>query len=207
MADKNVRPTGNVRPTRSPGAFTLVELLVVIGIIALLISILLPALNAAMERAHRLKCASNLRQVGQGLLLYANDHRGVYPRTISNGSAGFTAFTGAAAVDPFGTGGPTGNDITAAYFLLVRECGLNPDVFTCPSAAQEKDTLANQPPSKRSNFTAEKNLSTRATLPMSAKNRCCSKTSPRTFDSTATYPNPSFSTNSATAPAAACSWT
>jgi Tfp pilus assembly protein PilE len=56
-----------------------VELLVVIGIIALLISILLPALNAAKERANRVKCSSNLRQIGQGLLLYANDNKGIYP--------------------------------------------------------------------------------------------------------------------------------
>jgi prepilin-type processing-associated H-X9-DG protein len=152
MADKNVRPT-------QPGAFTLVELLVVIGIIALLISILLPALSGAQQRAYRLKCSSNLRQIGQGLLLYANDNRGVYPRTPANTGTGFTCFTGAAAIDPFGPDGPNPNDVSAALFLLVRNCDLNPEVFTCPSANQEKDTLNNQPSSKRSNFTSERNLS------------------------------------------------
>ena len=62
--------------------FTLVELLVVIGIIALLISILLPSLNRARETANRVKCGSNMRQVGQAMLLYANENHGRFPRTI-----------------------------------------------------------------------------------------------------------------------------
>jgi prepilin-type processing-associated H-X9-DG protein/prepilin-type N-terminal cleavage/methylation domain-containing protein len=66
-------------PAASERAFTLVELLVVIGIIALLISVLMPALSAARRQANLVKCASNLRQIATGCLLRAQDSKGYFP--------------------------------------------------------------------------------------------------------------------------------
>ena len=124
--------------------FTLVELLVVIGIIALLISMLLPALNKARQQAYTVKCMANLRQIGQLVAIYTYNNHGSLPPSFFDGSP-----TG----DPndYSQMGNTGGDWTTLLGGLIdpkngttygeakvysaANAGAR-GVFTCPSVTQ-----------------------------------------------------------------------
>jgi prepilin-type N-terminal cleavage/methylation domain-containing protein/prepilin-type processing-associated H-X9-DG protein len=75
----NAKPTFDSARRRSLHGFTLIELLIVVGIVAILAGLLLPALAQAKAKARRIHCQSNLRQIGIGMMLYADDENNRMP--------------------------------------------------------------------------------------------------------------------------------
>lgn len=126
-----------MRPIRAGAcrAFTLVELLVVVAIIALLIAVLLPSLSHARETAKFTVCGTNLRQIGLAIVIYADENRGFIPR-------------GPDPADPFDIGSNIvttnqlwfGSDFGSPHAgsltglgVLLKAVSPDPDVFFCPS--------------------------------------------------------------------------
>lgn len=108
--------------------FTLVELLVVVGIIAILAALLTPALASAKRKAQALQCTSNLRQIGLASLMYANDHTEGLPGAY--GYMGWSAGGGVGFIE-------TQRDI---QFVLAGYLGgtnsMDSRVWVCPLAAK-----------------------------------------------------------------------
>ena len=141
---------------RRRSGFTIVHLLVVIALCLVLVAFLIPTTHGTRCGGNRVKCQSNLSQIGKALLLYSNENKGRFPQThwVPGAPISLTndGFADAKPFDVAPTPGTT-NNIPAAMFLLVRTQDLTTEVFTCPSGASEKDQLANLPADKRGNFT------------------------------------------------------
>ena len=78
--------------SRRAGAFTLVELLIVIAIIGILAALLLPVLGRTKSRAKKIECVANLKQTGLAFQLFAHDHSGKFPAHVSTNDGGSLEF-------------------------------------------------------------------------------------------------------------------
>jgi prepilin-type N-terminal cleavage/methylation domain-containing protein len=123
--------------------FTLVELLVVVAIIALLLGILLPALNRAREIANRAVCGANVRGVLQSMLIYAqtsNDRFPIAGTGQNEGNVrGFIVTTTATQRTAVSTS--LARNSTASLWILVRDGSASPKSFICPSSGDDPDNL------------------------------------------------------------------
>ncbi len=110
---------------RKIDAFTLIELLVVVAIIAVLIAILLPALQSARDEGHKIICLSHMRQLGMGVRYYADDYNGNFPYP---------------------------RDGETKWFNAVNVYLKNRNLFQCPSRKGRGEELLKVPPSGYPNW-------------------------------------------------------
>jgi hypothetical protein len=144
-----------LRIRRGRRGITLPDVVILIVLLPVLLLAFSCFRSSRRGDSSRMGCASNLRQIGQAILLYSNENKGAYPRTVATTLPYLEPIGGtrAAAPHPFKEGGPQENDVTAALFLLLRTQDITSEVFTCPSSDAEKDRFVGGTALNRSNFT------------------------------------------------------
>lgn len=149
-----MRKTKRSRPAH---ALTFVDVVVLLVVLVLMMGVLVPMIVKADEAKNRKICASNLRQIGQLLLLYANENNVAFPRGKYDADHAdkLTAYAGPEVENPFGEEGPV-NDVTVPLYLLLRTQALGSKVFVCPDT---QDKPSESDVHKTSNFADSTNLS------------------------------------------------
>lgn len=123
--------------------FTLIELLVVVAIIAMLLAILMPALNKVKKIAQRVVCGTNLKGLGNAQVVYANDYDGQY--ACQGRGAAHTWEQGTLGWEDPSKNWNTPGAITvgASLYLLVRQADVSPKSFVCPAGNEQEFTGRN----------------------------------------------------------------
>lgn len=121
----------NATATNRSRGFTLIELLVVIAIIAILAALLLPALSGAKKKGKGAQCINNLRQIGVGFRLWANDNFEHFPWTVAVADGG----------SGFWPAGPNSGDWTDNYRAASNEL-VTPKILLCPTDTQRTEVAS-----------------------------------------------------------------
>jgi prepilin-type N-terminal cleavage/methylation domain-containing protein len=132
-----------MKAVRTTRAFTLVELLVVIGIIALLIGILIPALSKAQQQAKATACLSNVKQLTQSWIMYANEYRGALVFAETGGERNADGSINTANLDRRDgwviEDGVLANTPEAIRAGLLWKYASQPEVYRCPASLDARN--------------------------------------------------------------------